>query len=336
MRVAWFSPLPPVRSGIATYSAELLPRLGPGFDVDCYVEGGSGTFSYARGAPHSLGRWGPTPSAVGSGLPLARRTALSAAAAVERERARQQRSGWDPTAIKNDSLSSRGPQALARVTYDQLFRPAAVSPHSVTAAEIGDVLRHALGLSAWKQFHESRWSLRVNPSSGNLHPTEAYIVTGPVEDLSDTPAVWHYAADRHLLELRCAFDMDAWRAACGDRSDVWLVALMSIHWREAWKYGERAFRYCQHDLGHAIASVRIAAALSAVRRASGSPEPTALGVGPQRPRKCGAPRALESACGPREDSESLSAAARASGGGAPRALENVSGNSGAPTNDRKG
>ena len=39
MRVAWFSPLPPVRSGIATYSAELLPRLGHQFDVHCYVDG---------------------------------------------------------------------------------------------------------------------------------------------------------------------------------------------------------------------------------------------------------------------------------------------------------
>ena len=72
MRVAWFSPLPPVRSGIAAYSAELLPRLGSEFDVDCY------------GAPPSLGRWGPTPSAVGSGLPLTRRTALGAVAVVER------------------------------------------------------------------------------------------------------------------------------------------------------------------------------------------------------------------------------------------------------------
>jgi len=31
------------------------------------------------------------------------------------------------------------------------------------------------------------------------------------------------------------------------------LALTSIPWREAWKYGERAFRYCQHDLGHALA-----------------------------------------------------------------------------------
>jgi nitroreductase len=79
--------------------------------------------------------------------------------------------------------------------------------------------------------------------------------------------VGHYAPDRHALEPRCHFDADAWLDACGGRQDVWLVALTSIHWREAWKYGERAFRYCQHDLGHAIAAVRLAAALVGWRAA---------------------------------------------------------------------
>ena len=41
---------------------------------------------------------------------------------------------------------------------------------------------------------------------------------------------------------------------------AFLVGLSSVHWREAWKYGERAFRYCQHDAGHAIGTLRIAAA----------------------------------------------------------------------------
>jgi nitroreductase len=31
-------------------------------------------------------------------------------------------------------------------------------------------------------------------------------------------------------------------------------------WREAWKYGERAFRYVQHDVGHAVGSLSYAAA----------------------------------------------------------------------------
>ena len=126
---------------------------------------------------------------------------------------------------------------------------------------IAGVLRHALGLSAWKQFRESRWSLRVNPSSGNLHPTEAYVV-GPLAALDGgrDAGVWHYAPDRHALEQRCVVAASAWNHAAGDPS-AFLVVLTSIHWREAWKYGERAFRYCQHDLGHAIAATRIAAAL---------------------------------------------------------------------------
>src|SRR5476649_2447354 len=134
------------------------------------------------------------------------------------------------------------------------------------ASAVGDVLRHSLGLSAWKQFRESRWALRVNPSSGNLHPTEAYVVAGPMAGLAATPAVYHYASDRHALEQRAAFDASAWSGAVADPS-AWLIALTSIHWREAWKYGERAFRYCQHDMGHAIAAIRIAAAMAGWRAA---------------------------------------------------------------------
>ena len=37
------------------------------------------------------------------------------------------------------------------------------------------------------------------------------------------------------------------------------IGLSSIHWREAWKYGERAFRYCQLDIGHALGALRYAA-----------------------------------------------------------------------------
>jgi SagB-type dehydrogenase family enzyme len=128
------------------------------------------------------------------------------------------------------------------------------------SSAIAGVLRHALGLSAWKQFHQSRWSLRANPSSGNLHPTEAYVVgqLAAPENGSDA-GVWHYAPDRHALEQRCTITASAWREATDPAA--FLIALASIHWREAWKYGERAFRYCQHDLGHAIGAIRIAAAL---------------------------------------------------------------------------
>jgi hypothetical protein len=61
----------------------------------------------------------------------------------------------------------------------------AEGPAALSHASIGDFLRCSMGLSAWKQYGQSRWSLRVNPSSGNLHPTEAYIVWDR--------RVWHYA-----------------------------------------------------------------------------------------------------------------------------------------------
>lgn len=46
MRVAWFSPLPPVRSGIAAYSAELLPRLAGAARIDCFIEGAGNGFAF--------------------------------------------------------------------------------------------------------------------------------------------------------------------------------------------------------------------------------------------------------------------------------------------------
>jgi nitroreductase len=39
------------------------------------------------------------------------------------------------------------------------------------------------------------------------------------------------------------------------------VGLSTVGWREAWKYGERAYRYCQLDTGHAIAALYYAATL---------------------------------------------------------------------------
>ena len=51
MRIAWFSPLPPARSGIATYSADLVPRLAPAHAIDCFsARPTSATSSGRRGA----------------------------------------------------------------------------------------------------------------------------------------------------------------------------------------------------------------------------------------------------------------------------------------------
>lgn len=144
-------------------------------------------------------------------------------------------------------------------TLDELYDPARVSAAPVEAASVARLLFDSLALSAWKQHGVSRWSLRCNPSSGNLHPTEAHLITGPLADLGEVPTVYHYTPLLHALEHRAALRSDLWSALLGDGDGV-LVGLSSITWREAWKYGERAYRYCQHDVGHAVAALAYAAA----------------------------------------------------------------------------
>ena len=139
----------------------------------------------------------------------------------------------------------------ATVPYHALF-DGSVPPGAMIDTAVAEFLRCSMGLSAWKEYRTSRWALRVNPSSGNLHPTEAYIVRDGV--------VAHYAPQEHALEQRTSFGNEAWHRFTHGR-EGFLVAVTSIHWREAWKYGERAFRYCQHDAGHAIAALRLAGAL---------------------------------------------------------------------------
>jgi SagB-type dehydrogenase family enzyme len=128
---------------------------------------------------------------------------------------------------------------------------------------ISRLLWHSMAISAWKKVPRTgnRYSLRVNPSSGNLHPTETYVALRGFTNLDD--GLYHYRADRHALELRSP---GAWTQHLSRTLMIpWaadsplIVALTSIFWREAWKYRDRAYRYCCHDLGHAMMSVLLAA-----------------------------------------------------------------------------
>ena len=145
--------------------------------------------------------------------------------------------------------------------YRRLFEPAAVAAQEVNLKSLSLFFRYSLALSAWKQSGENRWALRVNPSSGNLHPTEGYLLHESVDGRGE-PTLYHYTADQHALERRAVIDRQAWTAIAGRLpAGSFLLGLTSILWRESWKYGERGFRYCQHDLGHALAAARLSAAL---------------------------------------------------------------------------
>lgn len=136
-------------------------------------------------------------------------------------------------------------------TYGDVFSAGAVAPRELSLQSLGMLLELSMAISAWKEYGTDRWAVRCNPSSGNLHPTETYVLARGIRGLGD--GLHHYVVRDHALEQKFKADGEETRT-----SELW-IGLSSVHWREAWKYGERAFRYCQIDTGHALGALRIAA-----------------------------------------------------------------------------
>ncbi|MBF0198614.1 MAG: SagB/ThcOx family dehydrogenase, partial [Planctomycetes bacterium] len=151
------------------------------------------------------------------------------------------------------SLETHSKTAAYETLYDGQLSRAEINSNSISL-----FFRYSLALSAWKSIPESRWSLRINPSSGNLHPTEAYFI-GYNTAYS---GFFHYSPYDHSLEERASFSQvlsEKLQEKLGKNS--FIVGLSSILWRESWKYGERAYRYCNHDVGHALAALSFSASL---------------------------------------------------------------------------
>jgi SagB-type dehydrogenase family enzyme len=94
----------------------------------------------------------------------------------------------------------------------------------------------------------------VNPSSGNLHPTEFHFCTKGLVDWPD--GLYHYRPSSHVAEQRAIGDFGG---NLVEGSVPLIFVLTSIAWREAWKYHNRAYRYCLHDVGHAWQALTLAA-----------------------------------------------------------------------------
>ncbi len=145
--------------------------------------------------------------------------------------------------------------------YDDLHSPPLSEPAMpLDLRRLSSFLALSMGLSAWKKAGASRWSLRINPSSGNLHPTETHLVLPPA--IGPAAGVYHYSCFDHTLEHRAELPEALWPQMESHFGGAgFLVALSTIFWRESWKYGERAFRYCNLDAGHALAALSYAARL---------------------------------------------------------------------------
>ena len=145
---------------------------------------------------------------------------------------------WDaqPDPFRVFAGTARTPLPLladqVETRFGDLHMPRLDPPAPLTLAAVATLLELSVGLTAWKEFGPDRWAVRANPSSGNLHPTETYVLAHNVPALAS--GLHHYVSRDHVLELRCA-GAEPERPAAGR---LW-IGLSSIQWREAWKYGER-------------------------------------------------------------------------------------------------
>lgn len=135
--------------------------------------------------------------------------------------------------------------------YTDIFADVPKAPLCIEA--VSQLFQFSLAIAATKSFNGSSWSLRCNASSGNLHPSEGYIILPPMDGIDEKCTVSHYNPQYHCLEKLASFDCDVLD------KDEFLISISSVYWREAWKYGERAFRYVNLDAGHALRSLEISA-----------------------------------------------------------------------------
>lgn len=157
-------------------------------------------------------------------------------------------------------LVTDSPGDAQACTYAQIYASEAPQPETLSPKALGLFLELALGLSAWKTTGMERWALRNNPSSGNLHPTEGYLLLWREVSAELSPGLYHYAVREHALERRATLpETLAARLSVAHPGSFGALGLSSILWRDAWKYGARAYRYCQLDVGHALAAARISA-----------------------------------------------------------------------------
>jgi len=157
----------------------------------------------------------------------------------------------------NGTESISLPLALENTTPPYHLLDSELPSAPLLKESLSQLLQFSMGIAAWKVSGDSSWAVRCNASSGNLHPTETYIVLPPVlQEQTDKTTLYHYTPKNHGLETLAEFETPFWEEL---PKNSFLVGFSSISWREVWKYGERAFRYVNLDAGHAWQSLVVSA-----------------------------------------------------------------------------
>ncbi len=118
------------------------------------------------------------------------------------------------------------------------------------------------GITAKKVYPGVEYFLRTIPSAGALYPVECYFQCRDVEGFED--GIYHFDVRNSAVRLLHRLGVEEGvEVYFDDRRMVkgFLFLLSTIYYRSAWKYKDRAFRYCLLDTGHAHGTIEASAFL---------------------------------------------------------------------------
>ena len=109
-----------------------------------------------------------------------------------------------------------------------------------------------------------KFYFRSVPSAGALYPTELYVSAMGLNGLEDGIS-HHQIIGWELAALRSGDFSEEWAELTGSSAPALIFPITSVFARSAWKYGNRAFRYCCLDAGHLAEALMLAATAEGLR-----------------------------------------------------------------------
>ena len=131
-----------------------------------------------------------------------------------------------------------------------LLGQAVRSPQPLDMVGLANLLFMANGFTSQTDYGREIFLYRSAPSAGALYPVEIYLSALGIEGLED--GLYHYSImDFALTRLRSGPPP----AGCPGPA----LILTSLYFRSAWKYRNRAYRYCLLDCGHVAENLMLVA-----------------------------------------------------------------------------
>ena len=139
---------------------------------------------------------------------------------------------------------------------DAIGRGTSEPRSSLTLDDLGAALLLSAGITKTLAIPGGEMQFRAAACTGALYHIELYLVTAAVEGLA--AGVYHYGVHDNSLRLLREGDLrrsvvDATAGNSAANSAEAMIVYTTTYWRNAWKYGSRAYRHAFWDAGTVVA-----------------------------------------------------------------------------------